>query len=311
MPTGLDVLKLYCSEWDSTQVQSEKITSIVDSIKRIWSLADIPVRETASIRLKVKNLLDKFKSILNTRRKSTVSQVGKEDAFIEKNRSLFDIVNQKAELKLSHDQKAFLDDQRNDRLRNIPDLNSCENDLIDVNMSDNDDSMSASKECSRDDNNGDGTSEDDIDYYPSSSDSEESPPKKKLKQATILKLDNAGLSFRQMQQVSQAFIEEFGGKSSDYCLGVSTFHAQSTKIRRVTATEMSDKMKHRRSKLVLLFDTKTCNQINAAHLPREKRLAIVAYNERTHYGIGSSTEKYDESSHENFFHLLDLFILSF
>lgn len=292
LPTGLDVLKLYCSEWNSTGANSDKITWVVDSIKKIWKEADIPIRDTTSIRLKVKNLVDKFKTILRTRRKSTVAQVKKEDAFIENNRLLFDIANQRSRVELCHVKRMFLNDQKNSRLQRISDMHSCGNERIDV-SNDSDSGMSDSEDDHAVDD--DTTCENDIgcesdnDYSPSSSDYDESPPKKKLKPSTILSLDNAGLSFRQMQQVSRAFIAEFGEKPSDYCLGVSTFHAHSTKNRKETATRMYEEMKNRSSKLVLLFDTKTYRQLNAAHLPRKKRLAIVAFNERTHYGIGSNT----------------------
>lgn len=106
-----------------------------------------------------------------------------------------------------------------------------------------------------------------------------------MKSETIQKMDEAGLSFRQMHNVSRAFIQEFGENPDDYCLGVSTFHANSTKLRRIAVENMSEEVKNRSSKLTLLFDTKTFNQINATHLPREKRLAIVVFNERIHYGL--------------------------
>lgn len=110
-----------------------------------------------------------------------------------------------------------------------------------------------------------------------------------MKLSTIQKMDNAGLSFRQMKQVAHAFIDEFGGKPSEYCLGASTFHSNSIQIRRTIVEKISEDMKNRNSKLVLLFDTKTFNQINAAHLSRRKRLAIVLYSEKVHYGLGLNT----------------------
>lgn len=40
---------------------------------------------------------------------------------------------------------------------------------------------------------------------------------------------------------------------------------------------------------MILNDTKTCHQINAAHLPKEKRLAIVLHNKKSHFGLEIST----------------------
>lgn len=280
----MDLVKLFCSKWLSKESDAEKITWIIDCLEQTWNKAGIPTRHTASIRSKVKSNLMKFKSILNTRRQSTPLQVEKENAFIEKNRVLFDIVDQKSESKLSHMKKIFLSDQRNNRNQIFSDLNSTENsseELIDNQLSD-DSMMSVDSPATE------STEENDSEYCPSSSDEEETIPKKKLKQATIQKMDEAGLSFRQMQHVAHAFIEEFDENPDHYCLGISTFHSNSTKIRKVTVEKMSEEMTNRKSKLVLLFDTKTFNQINAAHLPREKRLAIVAYNERTHYGLSLS-----------------------
>lgn len=55
-----------------------------------------------------------------------------------------------------------------------------------------------------------------------------------------------------------------------------------------TVKNISEQIRNSNSKLVLLFDTKTCKQLNAAHLPREKRLAVISYSERTHVGLGIS-----------------------
>lgn len=127
-------------------------------------------------------------------------------------------------------------------------------------------------------------------YEPSSSDDDIVPKKKKkLRLATIQKMDKARLSFRQMQKVAEAFIEEFDRDPREYCIAVSTFHLNSTRIRNTEIKGMSYEMKYRDSKLVLLFDTKSCKQLNAAHLPIEKRLAIVLHNERSHFGVGIST----------------------
>lgn len=132
-------------------------------------------------------------------------------------------------------------------------------------------------------------------YEPSSSDDDIVPKKKKkLRLATIQKMDKAGLSFRQMQKVAEAFIEEFDRDPREYCIAVSTFHLNSTRnrnteIKGIFLIHMSYEMKYRDSKLVLLFDTKSCKQLNAAHLPIEKRLAIVLHNERSHFGVGIST----------------------
>lgn len=282
LPTGLDVVKLYCNEWDSRKAQSEIITWVVESIIAKWNLAGIPVRANSSIRLKVKNLLDSFKSILSTRRRSTEIQVTKETDFLEKNLVLFDIVNTKLETELCGTKKAFLCDQRTVRNQHLSALNlSRDNpESFDGNITDNSNaSQDSIGTCS--------DSENDCDYSPSSSsDLEDSNPKKKLKLSTIQAMDNAGLSFRQMTQVSHAFINEFGEKPSEYCLGVSTFHSNSIRIRRMIVEKMSEDMKKSNSKLVLLFDTKTFTQLNAAHLPRGKRLAIVLYSCKVHYGLG-------------------------
>lgn len=140
--------------------------------------------------------------------------------------------------------------------------------------------MEWSSESERDDND-----DDDDNYYPSSSD-HEGPPKKKLKRSTIEKLDSAGLSFRQMNKVAEAFIEEFGENPKDYCIASSTFHSNTTKLRHEFVTDMSQLIQNENSKLVLLYDTKSFNQINAAHLRREKRLATVLHGACSHYGLG-------------------------
>lgn len=263
LPTGLDVIKLYCSEWNSRRSETEKISMVVNSILDVWEHAVIPVRSKSSIRLKIQNIVDRFKSLMRTRLRSTAAQVKKENDFLMKYQCLFDIVDCQSEFKLCETKKSFLKDQRNERVQQISDLNlsvnlngslELSNYLID-NTSDN------SENCSEPESDDDSGSL----YDPSSSDDEIVPKKKKkLKRATIQKMDKAGPSFRQMQKVAAAFIEEFGSDPREYCIAVSTFHSNSTKIRDSVIKEMSYEMQHRDSKLVILFDTKSCKQLNAA-----------------------------------------------
>lgn len=89
-----------------------------------------------------------------------------------------------------------------------------------------------------------------------------------------------------MQQAARAFIEEFDVNPRDYCIAVSTFHSNSTRIRSALVEDITKEIKNSDSKLVLLFDTKSCTQLNAAHLPREKRLALIVFSQGSHYGLG-------------------------
>lgn len=99
-------------------------------------------------------------------------------------------------------------------------------------------------------------------------------------------MDDAGLSFRQMQVVSEAFVKQFNENPNDYCIAASTFHSNSTRIRHETVENISEQLKHRNSKAVLLYDTKSFHELNAAHLSRKKRLAAVLYNEGIHFSLG-------------------------
>lgn len=192
LPTGLDILKLFCYEWKSNKNDAEKITRVVNALMHIWNEAGIPIRTTASIRLKVKNLIKTFKSLLCSRRRSTVLQVSRENDFLIKTSKLFDIVNQSAEKKLCENKKIFLKDQRSDRIQNVSDINLNEFDsgsIYDYHTDDTMESTSSDTEISCD-------SEDSDDDYSPSSCEEELAPKKRLKQTTIDKMDRAGLSFR-------------------------------------------------------------------------------------------------------------------
>lgn len=119
-----------------------------------------------------------------------------------------------------------------------------------------------------------------------SSDDEDALPKKKLKAETIKALYDAGLSFRQMELVSEAFLKQFNKNPNEYCVAASIFHANSTRIRHDTVESISEEVKQRNSKSVLLYDTKSFHELNAAHLSRKKRLAAVLYNEGCHFGLG-------------------------
>lgn len=237
------------------------------------------MRATSSIRLKVQNLIVNFKSIINTRRRSTAAQVEKENNFLEKMKYLFDVIDQNKEVKLCGRAKSFLKDQRENRVQFINTENSDTMDVTDKDSSDDYSSINSeeishgtinelheSDECSD-------VPSSDSSYYPSSEEDEDSPPRKRLKKETIEKLQNSGLSYRQMKSAAEAFIEEFNENPSEYCIGISTFHANSTKIRSEIAQKITMDMKSRKSKLVMLFDTKTCGQLNAAHLPKKKAIS--------------------------------------
>ncbi|XP_055306872.1 uncharacterized protein LOC129571133 isoform X2 [Sitodiplosis mosellana] len=292
LPTEMDVVKLFCFEWDDHKSANEKMTRVVNSIKTTWSRAGLPQRSITSIRTKVKNLIATFKSIVSSRTKGTASQGKKENDFLNKSKRLFDIIDQKSEPKLNAIKKAFLSDQRDDRRLTFFDLNLNEddgmivgdggsgtsNELMSLVPEDDDDDTEM---CSEQEYKSDSESN----YYPTSSDDEDYQPKKKLKTETINAMHDAGLSFRQMHKVSEAFIKQFDENLNDYCIAPSTFHSKSTKLRKNTYEEISEQMKERNSKLVILFDTKTCDQLNAVHLQKQKRLAVVLYNERCHYGV--------------------------
>lgn len=123
LPTALEVIKLYCSEWNTMTCETEKIARVVNSIIEIWNQAGIQIRSVPSIRQKVKILVDNLKSIIKSRRKFDARQLKKENDFLAKSACLFDIVNQKLECKLSSMKKLFLHDQRNVRLERISNMN--------------------------------------------------------------------------------------------------------------------------------------------------------------------------------------------
>lgn len=283
----MDVVKCYCFEWNSNKTDNARITRVVKSIENVWNRAGLPTRSVPSIRLKVKNLITSFKSIVSTRMRSNESQEKKENDFLDKSKRLFDVIDQKLEGKLCAVKLSFLVDQRNSRHFTFSDLYCNENNLecIDVDNTQIDCSMDIEIEEILSEQGYESDSE--FSYHPSSSDDDVvSVPKKKLKTETIRSLDDAGLSFRQMKKVSEAFIKEFDENPEDYCIGTSSFHSNSTNIRRIKTENISTEIKDRNSKSVLLFDTKTCSQLNSAHLQREKRLAIVLYNEGCHFGLG-------------------------
>lgn len=225
MPTGLEVIRLYCYEWNSEKSDTEKVSCVVNAIKEIWCRAGLPVSSGA--RLKVQRLVTNFKSIVNTRRRSTSVQMKKEKEFISKNSYLFDVIERKSEVKLCAVKALFLSDQRNSRIQKLSDINlneSSDDNSVAIDFSDNN--------GTNDETFSTYGSDSELSLYSSSYESDDDlQPKKKLKKATIEKLDNARLSYRQMHLVSRAFIEEFDQNPSNYCIGISTFHSNSTKIR--------------------------------------------------------------------------------
>lgn len=288
LPTDIDVIKLFCSEWTSNKTENEKIARVVNSIKSSWDQAGLPSRSNPSIRMKVKNLIIRFKSIVSTRTKCSDAQKKREREFLENSNRLFDIIDQQSESKLCVMKSLFLSDQRNDRRMTFVDLNLNEN--ADFNLMESANERDNSMES--EDGEFETWSESEYDsasesnYYPSSSDDDDYSPKKKLKIDTIKAMDDAGLSFRQMQVVSEAFVKQFNENPNDYCIAASTFHSNSTRIRHETVENISEQLKHRNSKAVLLYDTKSFHELNAAHLSRKKRLAAVLYNEGIHFSLG-------------------------
>lgn len=156
-------------------------------------------------------------------------------------------MNNKLENSMSAAKKDFLSDQRGDRIRNISGFDP------------NDETMNSDYETSSESECESSHSSEPSEFSFSSSSNCENyrPKKKKLKRATIEKLEEAGLSCRQMQKVVKAFNEEFESDPEDYCIGSSTFHSNSIKIRSSTAEQISSDIRKETSKVVVLFDTKT------------------------------------------------------
>lgn len=291
LPTEVEVIKLYCLEWSTMISDADKITRVVNAIVEIWNRTGIKIRTSSSIRQKVKMLISDFKSIIRTRRKGNRLQVDRENKFLIKTTRLFDIAEQKSESQMSSTRKAFLIDQRNERRQCISILEESIFSEYQEDIHENFTVMSIFDSDSDSDIRSDsGTeSESSSDYCPSISDQDRDIPKKKLKKGTIKKLDEAGLSYRQMQLAAEAFIGEFNENPKEYCIGVSTFHSNVTGIRKALVEDTIKAIRTNESKLLLLFDTKTYSQINAAHLPGEKRLALVIFNQGCHYALDVST----------------------
>lgn len=122
LPTGLQVVQLYCYEWYARKSNPEKIRRVVNQIMSVWNRAHIPVRSVRSIYLKVEKLIMRFKNILNTRTRSTNVQVEKENSFLADCSKLFDVVHEESVVSLSMDSIIFLNDQRNERLQEISNI---------------------------------------------------------------------------------------------------------------------------------------------------------------------------------------------
>lgn len=127
LPTALDVLRLYCINWNATKSENEKVVHLVKSIENIWNSIGLPTRANSSIRLKLKNLLKKFKSVLASRRKSCELQVRKENEFLFYSNRLFDVIDQRKETNLCAKKISFLSDQRSGRLLTFSYFNVDEN----------------------------------------------------------------------------------------------------------------------------------------------------------------------------------------
>lgn len=127
LPTGLQVVKFFCSEWHERKSNQEKIKRVVSEIISVWDKARIPVRSVKRIHMKVEKHISRLKNILNTRTRSSIIQVEKENAFLTDSRILFDVIDEESEASLCVESKKFLSDQRNARLQEISDFNFSDN----------------------------------------------------------------------------------------------------------------------------------------------------------------------------------------
>lgn len=268
LPKELHILKRYYS-FGRNLTDAQKISQLLSEIKTVYENAGITTVHPENIRHKLKSLITSAKSIISTRKSPNENQVQREIEFRRKVDSVFAVASG------SDVVGSLVTDLEDEMLSQNSHDESMDGEMI---QNESDDEL-----YQADDN----TIED---FFFE----EYEPPKKKQKITNnVLEKINAecsqNASFRVMSSFIKIGIEIAGGSPNEYCVSKSQLHNQLLKFRSKEKDNAIEKLTSSNSKLLLLFDTKTCSKLNKRHLGSKLRLVIILRDEIQEITLGPYT----------------------
>lgn len=297
LPRGIDVLRLYYNFRHTSE--TEKISQTSNAISQIYGQAGIKTIHFEAIRSKVKRLVSKVKSIIETRKSKGAKQIEKELSITEEITQLFE-VSQNEDI-LSDLQKNFLIDQRSLRrscvnvVSNFLKRPSTSNDSINMlqcsnqtySLNEINKTYSLSSEVSEVDD--DPANIFDYDHSPDyMPDIHELKALRRIKlcEEDIKELSKCGGSYRVIEKSLAIGIAAAGGNPKDYAISKSSLCGQMNTFRSITKTDILNDIASSTEKVILHFDGKKFAKINAKHVGTDSRMVAVCHTSSKDVALG-------------------------
>lgn len=267
LPTQIDVLRRFYN-FGRNLSEAEKISQLIREIKAVYESRGILTVHAEHVRLKLKSLIKKAKSIISTRKLQTESQKQKELNFRSSINSLFEISASERSFSSGTETsdelsttRSFTDSNLVVPVDALEDIEMFEEEYV-------------------------------ADLNEDSSDEEYELPRKrqKISKEILNKINSEcgqNASFRLMSSYIKIGIQIAGGNPQEYCVSKSQLQNQITKFRSAGKNNTLEQLRNSESKLILLFDTKSCHKLNKRHLGFKTRLVIIARSETSVTTLGS------------------------
>lgn len=291
LPRGIDVLRYYfhfeCND------EAKKISETSIQIQQVYQDAGISIIHFESIRSKVKRLISSVRLVIETRKSKGPSQKQKELAIHQKLVQLFEIT--KDELLLSSAKRDFLQDQRTVRLmvvnrsstsvraeQHLPSTSNQNSSVNESHLTSNHsevDPMDSlySPELDFDDS---------PDFIPFDSGEEKCRRRIKLCDTDIRDLSKSCGSYRVMEKVLKIGIKTAGGNPNDYAISKTSLCDQMNSQRSSAKTDIAEQIASSEEKVVIHFDEKSFQKINAKHLSKESRMVVMCHTRTKDISLG-------------------------
>lgn len=254
LPSELHVLQFY-SHFHSNIPENDKIKLIILEIEKSYEHAGIRTRHREAIRIKLKRLLNKFKDLLSKRKVPSSIQRGKELNFAESILNLFDVAMKEN------------NEQHDIEMNQLESNENYENSIMEI-----DDTLELDQNK---------VFSEDPDYTPSLESDEEELPRKKVRMSSehIEKIYSSTASYRASANSIDVGIELTGRSSNDFFTSKSTIWRKVSQYRKNRREDILLNFKSSNSKIILQFDCKRFNKLNARHAGIDERIIVLSHSE--------------------------------
>lgn len=272
-PRRIDILRLYF-HFPSSISESTKIAEIVEKIEDFYRSGDLRIKQTETIRLKIKRLVKSFKVIVSKRKifRTSNAEKNRQEKFHEDIHGLFDILNYDAPNSSDSTDHEMTDNTNDSECSKFDGIQ----DVVDFGET----TYHSGPEDSSND------PDSDPDYSPD--DEIENSPKKKLPipEDILKQISETKGSFRLCQDLLRLGVQISGSDPINYKLSKTSIWKQVIELRERQKKELHSFLRRSDCKIVIQFDGKKYTKLNERHVGNEERIIVLGHTMRGDIPLG-------------------------